>query len=394
MNIIQELEIDQERQEEKKQMSFDDSDIEYNYFKIPPNLEKAQLHRQAYTVQKEYFQNSQQCLCCNFHKDNIKYSFFEGRKYYHHHSSLGEYFELIKYCIYQLLIIGIFLVPYCSIIHSQGNQCEKILDCDENTNKIYSVWNLIPKYKSLDNQNYSYFVHLTFILLQILHLRFFSNHKTTKRIQTPAMFEYLKYTCLYFPKFIHQDIMKYMKSQQHNLFVYRVFDEKKYEDSLLKELKYKYSQKYDNDPKWTKKVLMKLIQDNTLINDCIIGKIVLMDKLAFIKNELFMLCNLYNQQVQEYQYQDTQKKETKAFWFIFFNLLFSYYLPRVLITLTMFFRLKTITIYFEGDDLKIIQVLHKYQYQNQVIMFVEMDHQWCINLYSFIWTFYTMDQLL
>ncbi|CAD8080484.1 unnamed protein product [Paramecium sonneborni] len=379
MNIIQQLEIDQEDGFETKFMSFEDSDLAYNYLKIPPDLEKAQLHRQAYTVHKTPLSNSQQCFCCHFYKDHIKYTFFEGRKYYHHHSSIGEYFELIKYCIYQLLIIGILLVPYCLITYSNGNQCEKIQDCDTNTNKIYSVWNLIPDYYSLDDQKYSYFVHITFLILQIVHFIFFNNKKAAKRIQTAAMFEYLKQVCLYFPKTIHQNIIKYMKNRQPNLFEYIVFDQKKYEKSLFEELKVQYSRIYDKDNKWKKKILMQLLQNDTLLEECIIGRIVLMDKLVQIKGEVYTICNRYNQEVQNYEYQDTQKKQIQAIWFIIFNLIFSYYLPRVLITLTMFFRLKLITIYFDREDLKITQGIIKGLFGITQILILKLSDYICKN---------------
>ncbi|CAD8140005.1 unnamed protein product [Paramecium octaurelia] len=379
MNQISEQQIDQQDGIDIKYMSFDDSGIDYNYFKIPPDLNKAYLHRQAYTVHKTPVSNSQQCLCCNFPRDHIKYNFFEGQKYYHHHSSLGEYFQLIQYCIYQLLIIGILLVPYSSMIYSEGNQCQQITGCDPNSSKVYSVWNLVPSYNSLNNPNYSYLVHFTFLLLQLVHFHFFYNPKITKRMQTAANFEYLRQTCLYFPKNIHLHVVEFMKSRQRNLFQYLVFDLEKYEDVLFEKLKFEYSKQYDKDDKWKNKILIKSFYDNALLDECVTGKIVLMDQLSLFKSEVFAICQIYNQQVQEYQNQDTIKKNLKAMQFILLNLIFSYYLPRALITMTMFFRLKLLTTYFQGDDDKILQGIIKTSFGISQILILKLSDYLCRN---------------
>ncbi|CAK66157.1 unnamed protein product (macronuclear) [Paramecium tetraurelia] len=229
--------------------SDDLDDIIYHQFKIPADLQKAELHGLAYRVYEKPQEQSVQCKCCNYYKDHIKFNFCSDLSKSDDHSVANEYFQNVKWMILQLtifwqyddpIITSVTFVPFALYFNQQGDECEKHPNCDQNSLKIYSIWNLIAINYSLDDLKYAGVVLSTSIIYIILMKCGSCDIMGAEAFKQMKM-SVLVYSGIYIPdKIEDEEILEILDiNSDICVRVYRV-NLKLYEDLLFEQLKFPY----------------------------------------------------------------------------------------------------------------------------------------------------------
>ncbi|CAD8213280.1 unnamed protein product [Paramecium octaurelia] len=220
--------------------SDDLDDIIYHQFKIPADLQKAELHGLAYRVYEKPQEQSVQCKCCNYYKDHIKFNLCSDLSKSDDHSVANEYFQIVKWMILQLTIFCVTFVPFALYFNQQGDECEKHPNCDQNSLKIYSIWNLVAVNFSLDNLKYAGVVLSTSIIYIILMKCGSCDIIAPKLVKLMNM-SLVVIQGIYIPdKIEDKEILEFLDTNSDIcLRVYRV-NLKLYEDLLFEQLKFPY----------------------------------------------------------------------------------------------------------------------------------------------------------
>ncbi|CAD8110515.1 unnamed protein product [Paramecium primaurelia] len=245
-------------------------DIIYNYFKIPADLQQAELHGLAYRVYKEPYKNSTQCNCCNYYKDHIKFKLCDELN--NDCFVASEYFQTIKWMLIQLTILCIFFVPFGLFYNRQGNECEQHPNCNQNSLKIYSIWNLVPNYFSLADIRYAIVILLTsFIFIILIKCGSFNTQMIKVAISLKTF--WLLLNGVYFPERItNQEILDFLNRNSEICNQIYLVNQKLYQNILFEKLKSPYlreKQQHNKERKWyQEKYLMTMkILDNDIIKE-------------------------------------------------------------------------------------------------------------------------------
>ncbi|CAD8116766.1 unnamed protein product [Paramecium sonneborni] len=215
-------------------------DIIDNCYDIPADIKKAELHGLAYRVYKEPQLNSIKCNCCGFYKDQIKYKLCDNLN--EDCSAESDYFQTIKWMLLQLNILCIAFVPLGLFFNSQGDECEKHPNCDKNSLKIYSIWNLTSNYFSLSDIYYSVSILVTFVIYLIFNKYGTGSFKAQiAKIAKLKKILFIWFHGVYIPeKITNKEILSFLDQNSGICKPIYCVNLKKYEDVLFEKLKFNY----------------------------------------------------------------------------------------------------------------------------------------------------------
>ncbi|CAK87571.1 unnamed protein product (macronuclear) [Paramecium tetraurelia] len=211
----------------------------YNYYKFPADLKKAELHGKSFKVYEKSMRNSPQCLCCDYYQDHIKFSICSDLRKSDICEVASDYFEMIKWMIANLASICIIVVPYALYRNHQGNLCEMHPNCNQNSLKIFTIWNITTEFYNLNEFIYPFLLLLSAFIHYFYCTSYFCTQQLEKIFKLIIATDYQD--GVYFPDLItNEQVLEFLRENSQNSIYFQVKDLKSYEQNLFDILKSPY----------------------------------------------------------------------------------------------------------------------------------------------------------